>query len=226
MRAGPGRRASYDAAVGDRAVVVGGGAIGVACAHYLAEEGFDVTLLDRGEVGRGCSFANAGLNPAQESVDALRARRRGRRTPAPPRAATARSRSGRAPGSRSSRGCTGSGARRRPRDTVAQPRRSSASRGCRWNSTTISRSGGRRRSASDADPSGVPLHPVARGGRGDRRGGRLPRVRRPGSRTRRAARDGAGARRTTSAGWRSRTGAQATATRTCGRSSTAWWPEA
>jgi D-amino-acid dehydrogenase len=47
--------------VGDRAVVVGGGAIGVACAHYLAEEGFDVTLLDRGDVGRGCSFANAGL---------------------------------------------------------------------------------------------------------------------------------------------------------------------
>jgi len=47
--------------VGGRAVVVGGGAVGVACAHYLAEEDFDVTLLDRGEVGRGCSFANAGL---------------------------------------------------------------------------------------------------------------------------------------------------------------------
>ncbi|HSD48294.1 MAG TPA: FAD-dependent oxidoreductase, partial [Actinomycetota bacterium] len=47
--------------MGGRAVVVGGGAIGVACAHYLAEEGFEVTLLDRGEVGCGCSFANAGL---------------------------------------------------------------------------------------------------------------------------------------------------------------------
>ena len=44
-----------------RAVVVGGGAIGVACAHYLAVEGFDVTLLERGEVGHGSSFANAGL---------------------------------------------------------------------------------------------------------------------------------------------------------------------
>lgn len=44
-----------------RAVVVGGGAIGVACAHYLAEGGFEVTVVDRGEVGRGCSFANAGL---------------------------------------------------------------------------------------------------------------------------------------------------------------------
>jgi D-amino-acid dehydrogenase len=47
--------------VTDRAVVVGAGAIGVACAHYLAAEGFDVTLLDRGEVGHGSSFANAGL---------------------------------------------------------------------------------------------------------------------------------------------------------------------
>lgn len=44
-----------------RALVVGGGAIGVACAHYLAEARFDVTLLERGEVGRGCSYANAGL---------------------------------------------------------------------------------------------------------------------------------------------------------------------
>ncbi len=42
-------------------MVVGGGAIGVACAHYLAGEGFDVTLLERGEVGHGSSFANAGL---------------------------------------------------------------------------------------------------------------------------------------------------------------------
>ncbi len=41
--------------------MVGAGAIGVACAHYLAEEGFAVTLLERGEVGRGSSFANAGL---------------------------------------------------------------------------------------------------------------------------------------------------------------------
>lgn len=43
------------------AVVVGGGAIGVACAHYLAEEGLRITLVDRDELGGGCSFANAGL---------------------------------------------------------------------------------------------------------------------------------------------------------------------
>ncbi|HXF73973.1 MAG TPA: FAD-dependent oxidoreductase, partial [Actinomycetota bacterium] len=44
-----------------RAVVVGAGAIGVACVHFLLEEGFEVALLDRGEVGHGCSYANAGL---------------------------------------------------------------------------------------------------------------------------------------------------------------------
>src|SRR5919199_1367697 len=44
-----------------RAVVVGGGAIGVASAAYLRDEGFDVTILERGTVGRGCSYANAGL---------------------------------------------------------------------------------------------------------------------------------------------------------------------
>lgn len=41
--------------------MIGAGAVGVACAHYLLEEGFEVTLVDRGEVGRGCSYANAGL---------------------------------------------------------------------------------------------------------------------------------------------------------------------
>jgi D-amino-acid dehydrogenase len=47
--------------VASRAVVVGGGAIGVASASYLCDAGFDVTILERGEVGRGCSYANAGL---------------------------------------------------------------------------------------------------------------------------------------------------------------------
>ena len=42
-------------------MVVGAGAIGVASAHYLTEAGFEVTLVDRGEVGHGCSYANAGL---------------------------------------------------------------------------------------------------------------------------------------------------------------------
>lgn len=44
-----------------RAVVIGGGAIGAASAYYLALDGWDVTLVERGEVGRGCSYGNACL---------------------------------------------------------------------------------------------------------------------------------------------------------------------
>lgn len=42
-------------------VVIGGGVIGTACAHYLAADGWRVTVLDRGRFGRGCSHANCGL---------------------------------------------------------------------------------------------------------------------------------------------------------------------
>ena len=45
----------------DEAVVVGGGVVGVSCARFLAEAGFRVVLLERGELGRGCSYANAGF---------------------------------------------------------------------------------------------------------------------------------------------------------------------
>ena len=44
-----------------RAVVIGGGVIGVACAHYLIRAGWRVTLVDRGAVGRGSSHGNCGL---------------------------------------------------------------------------------------------------------------------------------------------------------------------
>jgi D-amino-acid dehydrogenase len=44
----------------ERVVVVGGGVIGVACAYYLREAGRDVTLLEKGEVGGGCSHGNCG----------------------------------------------------------------------------------------------------------------------------------------------------------------------
>jgi D-amino-acid dehydrogenase len=43
-----------------RVVVVGGGVIGAACAYYLREAGRDVTLVDKGEVGQGCSHGNCG----------------------------------------------------------------------------------------------------------------------------------------------------------------------
>lgn len=42
------------------AVVIGGGVVGAACAHYLLESGWRVTIVDRGHFGRGCSHANCG----------------------------------------------------------------------------------------------------------------------------------------------------------------------
>jgi D-amino-acid dehydrogenase len=42
-------------------IVVGGGVVGAACAHYLSEAGWRVTVLDRGRFGAGCSHANCGL---------------------------------------------------------------------------------------------------------------------------------------------------------------------
>ena len=42
-------------------VVVGGGVIGTACAYYLSRAGWQVTILDQGRFGRGCSHANCGF---------------------------------------------------------------------------------------------------------------------------------------------------------------------
>jgi D-amino-acid dehydrogenase len=44
-----------------RVVVVGGGVVGAACAHYLAQGGWAVTVLDRGGFGQACSHANCGF---------------------------------------------------------------------------------------------------------------------------------------------------------------------
>lgn len=44
-----------------RAVIIGGGAIGVASAYFLHHTGWQVTVVDRGEIGRGCSYGNACL---------------------------------------------------------------------------------------------------------------------------------------------------------------------
>ncbi|WP_430454657.1 NAD(P)/FAD-dependent oxidoreductase [Rhodopirellula europaea] len=40
--------------------IVGSGIVGIACAHYLAEAGLDVTVIDRGSVAGECSHANCG----------------------------------------------------------------------------------------------------------------------------------------------------------------------
>ncbi|MDH3821961.1 MAG: FAD-dependent oxidoreductase, partial [Gammaproteobacteria bacterium] len=45
----------------DRVIVVGAGHIGIACAHYLRQDGYDVTVIDQGEIGGACSHANCGF---------------------------------------------------------------------------------------------------------------------------------------------------------------------
>jgi D-amino-acid dehydrogenase len=47
--------------VAGRAVVVGGGVIGAACAYYLARDGWHVTVLEQNAFGGGCSHGNCGL---------------------------------------------------------------------------------------------------------------------------------------------------------------------
>src|SRR6185369_18006425 len=44
----------------DTAVVVGAGIVGVCTAWHLLRRDVDVTLIDRDEPGRGCSYGNAG----------------------------------------------------------------------------------------------------------------------------------------------------------------------
>lgn len=41
--------------------IIGGGVIGLACAHYLAEAGARVRVIDRSKIGQGASHANCGL---------------------------------------------------------------------------------------------------------------------------------------------------------------------
>jgi D-amino-acid dehydrogenase len=42
-------------------LIIGGGVIGVCTAHYLAERGCQVTLVEQGSIGSGCSYGNSGL---------------------------------------------------------------------------------------------------------------------------------------------------------------------
>jgi D-amino-acid dehydrogenase len=42
-------------------LVIGGGAIGICCAHYLRKQGKEVTVVEKGEVCSGASYGNAGL---------------------------------------------------------------------------------------------------------------------------------------------------------------------
>ncbi len=40
--------------------IIGGGVIGLCCAYYLQKKGFDVTVIERGDITSGTSFGNAG----------------------------------------------------------------------------------------------------------------------------------------------------------------------
>lgn len=42
-------------------IVVGAGHIGLACAHYLRQDGYDVRVIDQGKIGSACSRANCGF---------------------------------------------------------------------------------------------------------------------------------------------------------------------
>jgi D-amino-acid dehydrogenase len=40
--------------------IVGGGVIGLCCAYYLQKEGYEITVIERGDITNGTSFGNAG----------------------------------------------------------------------------------------------------------------------------------------------------------------------
>ncbi len=42
-------------------IIIGGGIIGVSVAYYLAKQGRAVTLIEKGDIGKGSSYGNAGL---------------------------------------------------------------------------------------------------------------------------------------------------------------------
>ncbi len=45
----------------DRILIIGGGVIGAACAHYLTEREYSVTIIDQGTFGGAASHGNCGL---------------------------------------------------------------------------------------------------------------------------------------------------------------------
>jgi D-amino-acid dehydrogenase len=45
----------------ENVVIIGGGIIGLCSAYYLNKEGYEVTVIDRGDITDGCSFGNMGF---------------------------------------------------------------------------------------------------------------------------------------------------------------------
>jgi D-amino-acid dehydrogenase len=44
-----------------KVLIIGGGIIGLSSAYYLSKAGYDVTILDKGDLTDNCSFGNAGM---------------------------------------------------------------------------------------------------------------------------------------------------------------------
>ncbi|MBI1338129.1 MAG: FAD-dependent oxidoreductase [Phycisphaera sp.] len=44
----------------EKVLIVGGGIVGLSCAHYLCDAGYSVTVIDRATIGGACSYANCG----------------------------------------------------------------------------------------------------------------------------------------------------------------------
>src|SRR3954452_19382657 len=44
-----------------KAVIIGGGIIGLSCAYYLRKTGWDVTVLDKTDMTDSCSYGNLGM---------------------------------------------------------------------------------------------------------------------------------------------------------------------
>lgn len=49
-------------------LIIGGGVVGLCTAYYLRQQGQSVTLIDKGAIGSGSSFGNAGLIPPSHSI--------------------------------------------------------------------------------------------------------------------------------------------------------------
>ena len=57
---------------GKQAFVIGAGIIGMCCARALQHQGFRVTVIDREEPGKSCSFGNAGaITPSSALPNSL-----------------------------------------------------------------------------------------------------------------------------------------------------------
>ena len=46
--------------MGQKVTVIGGGVIGLCSAYYLRKKGYDVVVIERGNITSGTSFGNAG----------------------------------------------------------------------------------------------------------------------------------------------------------------------